>query len=493
MSCPRLPALLMCLGSLGAAPQDLGLFTHAADVGSPSAPGRTLYDPEKQTWTVTAAGENIWGTADRFHYVHQEAVGDIEMTASAEWLTAGGHPHKKAGLMLRASIAADAPHASAMVHADGLISLQYRRTAGGPTEEVKAAAKGPAAIRLARHGDVISMEISRAGGPFQPAAALTIALPSALLAGVAVCSHEDNATQTARISQVALREWGVVASDRRVIESTLEIVNLNSGERRIVRRALEHFEAPNWTRDGKTLVYNGGGKIYRIPVAGGDPQWIQTGNVRVNNDHGLSPDGARMVVSGSVPGGQSKIYTLPALGGELRPITPQSPSYWHGWSPDGGTLAYCASRNGEYDIYTIPVEGGEERRLTTEKGLDDGPEYSPDGRFIYFNSVRSGLMRIWRMGADGSGPHMISQGPPSADWFAHPSPDGNWIAYISYDAAVEGHPPHKDVRIRVARADGSEPRTLVTLFGGQGTINVPSWSPDSREFAFVSYRLVPGR
>src|SRR5439155_16511791 len=99
---------------------------------------------------------------------------------------------------------------------------------------------------------------------------------------------------------------------------------------------------------------------------------------------------------------QSLIYTLPIAGGTPRQVTPGGPSYWHGWSPDGRTLAYCAQRDGEFDIYTIPVDGGPETRLTTAKGLDDGPDYSPDGKLIYFNSVRTGTMQVWRMKVDGS-------------------------------------------------------------------------------------------
>jgi Tol biopolymer transport system component len=177
-----------------------------------------------------------------------------------------------------------------------------------------------------------------------------------------------------------------------------------------------------------------------------------------------------------------------AEGGTPRQVTRLGPSYWHGWSPDGKTLTYCAERNGEYDVYTIGVEGGEETRLTTAPGLDDGPEYSPDGRYIYFNSIRTGTMQIWRMKADGS-----EQQPVTSDeynnWFPHPSPDGRWIVFLSYEKGVEGHPANKDVTLRLKPTGGGETRVLAELFGGQGTLNVPSWSPDSRRLAFVSYRL----
>ena len=168
----------------------------------------------------------------------------------------------------------------------------------------------------------------------------------------------------------------------------------------------DHFEAPNWSNDGKYLVFNSHGRLYKLPVEGGMPKVIDTDfAVKCNNDHGIAPDGTQLVISDQSQGeGKSLIYTLPILGGTPRLVTPIGPSYWHGWSPDGKTLAYCAARNGEYDIYTIAVEGGKEKRLTNATGLDDGPDYSPDGEFIYFNSFRTGTMQIWRMRNDGSHP-----------------------------------------------------------------------------------------
>jgi len=275
------------------------------------------------------------------------------------------------------------------------------------------------------------------------------------------------------------------------LESTLETIDVDSGVRTIVYRAKEHFEAPNWSRDGKTLLYNNNGRIYTIPVAGGTPKLVNTGFAdKCNNDHGLSPDGELLAVSDQSKDGKSRIYVLPSSGGEPKLITESAPSYWHGWSPDGKTLAYCAERNGNFDVYTISVNGGEEKRLTDAPGLDDGPDYSPDGKFIYFNSVRTGQMKIWRMNADGTDQVQVTPNDEYADWFAHPSPDGKWIVFVSYDKGVEGHPANKDVVLRIMSTIGGEPKVLATLFGGQGTMNVPSWSPDSKRIAFVSYRLL---
>jgi Tol biopolymer transport system component len=253
---------------------------------------------------------------------------------------------------------------------------------------------------------------------------------------------------------------------------------------------MDHIEAPNWSRDGKYLLFNSNGRIYRLPVTGGKPEQVDTGTAnRCNNDHGLSPDGTRLAISDQSQGGQSRIYILPATGGPARQLTPLGPSYWHGWSPDGSTVAYCAQRNGEFDVYTMPVEGGEERQLTTAKGLDDGPDYTPDGKFIYFNSDRTGLMQVWRMKPDGSAQEQVTSDEFN-NWFPHPSPDGKWIVFVTFEKDVVGHPPNKPVRLRLMPIGGGPIQELARLFGGQGTINVPSWSPDSKQVAFVSYELI---
>jgi Tol biopolymer transport system component len=289
-----------------------------------------------------------------------------------------------------------------------------------------------------------------------------------------------------------LKFRNVVPADsaERILESTLETIAVESGKRRAVLRLSDHIEAPNWSRDGSYFIYNSHGLLYKLDSSGGKTQLIDTGSAdQCNNDHGLSPDGRWLALSHS-PAGASLIYITAVSGGEPRLVTEKGPSYWHGWSPDGSTLAYCARRGDNYDIYTIPASGGPEKRLTRAEGLDDGPDYTADGRFIYFNSARTGSMKIWRMRTDGTGQEQVTFDENFADWFPHPSPDGRWLVFLSYDGEVSGHPPEKDVVLRIAPLDGGEPRILTRLFGGQGTINVPSWSPDSREVAFVSYRRI---
>jgi Tol biopolymer transport system component len=283
----------------------------------------------------------------------------------------------------------------------------------------------------------------------------------------------------------------VLAEEKPMIESRLEVLTVATGEREVVHSARAHFEAPNWSPDGGSLLFNQDGRVVVLPLEARTPRLLDTGTAtRCNNDHGLSPDGKWLAISDqSEDGGKSVIYILPAAGGKPKRVTARSPSYWHGWSPDGRTLAYCAERGGEYDVYTIPVEGGEERRLTTAPGLDDGPDYSPDGR-IWFNSARTGVMKIWRMDPDGRNQTQLTHNEEYADWFPHPSPDGKQVVFLSYERSVEGHPANQDVVLRLMPIGGGEPRVVARFLGGQGTINVPSWSPDGTRFAFVSYRLL---
>jgi TolB protein len=286
-----------------------------------------------------------------------------------------------------------------------------------------------------------------------------------------------------------LRQW--IA--QRDSFSILETVDVFTGGRTVLKEFDYVIEAPNWTRDGRYLVYNSRGRMYTYELATGQIREIDTGfAIDCNNDHVLSPDNTQLAVSHFTnEDAVSRIYILPFAGGQPVLVTEKGPSYLHGWSPDGRRLAYCAERNGQYDIYTVSVEGGGETQLTNLPGLDDGPEYSPDGRQIWFNSVRTGLMQVWRMEADGSNPtHMVKE--DANCWFPHVSPDGQWVVYIAYgknDVEPGDHPANKNVELRLIPARGGVSKSILKLFGGQGTINVNSWSPDNRTIAFVSYRL----
>jgi TolB protein len=472
--------------------EELGLFEAHGDVGAVGKPGSVVHDAKAGTYTVTGGGENMWFATDAFHFVWKKASGDVALAADVRFAGTGGNPHRKAALLIRQGLEPDAAYADAVVHGDGLTSIQYREERGGLTREIQSNVRGPSRIRIEREGDYVSLSVAREGEPLASAGgSFKIRLDAPFLVGLGVCAHDDAVSETAVFSNVELTMGKPKAKGEPVLESTLETIAIASRDRRVVHHARAHFEAPNWSRDGRELVFNQGGLLYRLPARGGEPRRIDTGfATRCNNDHGLSPDGATLAISDQSQGdGKSVIYTLPAAGGTPRRVTANAPSYWHGWSPDGKTLAYCAERGGEFDVYTIPVGGGEETRLTTATGLDDGPDYSPDGQWIYFNSERTGTMQIWRMKADGGEQQQVTS-DGHADWFPHPSPDGQWVAFLSYEKDVKGHPPNKDVMLRMIPAAGGGIQVLAKLFGGQGTINVPSWSSDSAELAFVSYRLV---
>jgi Tol biopolymer transport system component len=272
------------------------------------------------------------------------------------------------------------------------------------------------------------------------------------------------------------------------MRSSVEIYNVKTGEARVIWQTERLVEAPNYAPDGSYLLLNDEGLLYRLALDGSAKvEHVDTGFATAcNNDHGISPDGTRIVISDKVEFGKSAIYTLPIEGGAPQLVTTNHPSYWHGWSPDGKELAYCGIRGDLFDIYTIDVTGGEERRLTNGEGRNDGPDYSADGRWIYFNSSRTGLMQIWRIHPDGTGVEQVTH-DNYGNWFAHPSPNNDKVVLISYDPDVFDHPRDKHVRMRMMDMDGGNLTTLFELFGGQGSINVPNWSPDGDEFAYVRY------
>jgi TolB protein len=472
----------------------VGIFEDHRDVGevAPQFAGGVDYDKAKETYTVSGSGENMWFGRDAFHFAWKRATGDLALTADIAFLGSGKNPHRKAVLMIRQNLEADSPYADIALHGVGLTSLQYRDEKSATTHEVQANVSAPKRLRLIKRGDYFTMWLAGPDGKFALAGATgKIHLEEPFYVGIGVCSHEKDVSETAVFSNVELKESRSAGESK--LYSMLEVITADSFDRRAIYVAPGRLEAPNWMPDGKTLIFNRQGKIEKIPSTGGTPQIIDTGfAIRCNNDHGISPDGRELVVSDQSqnPQHESQLYILPITGGTPRLITANSPSYWHGWSPDGKTLAFVGQRNGDFDIYAISAAGGEEKRLTTAKGLDDGPEYTPEGQFIYFNSERTGHMQIWKMRADGSEQAQVTFGPQN-DWFPHFSPNGEQMVFLTYEPTVTGHPENKDVVLRVMNMKDGTIREAAKLFGGQGTINVPSWSPDGKQFAFVSYALVP--
>ena len=471
----------------------VGLFESHGDVGTVLHGGSVDYDGAKKTYTISGSGENMWLADDAFQFAWKKLSGDVTLTADVSFLTTTGNEHKKAVLMLRQNLDADSVYADVALHASGLTSLQFRDEKGAVTHEVRSNVSAPKRLRIAKRGDYVYMSLAADGG--EPSVAggwLRIPLKGEFYVGLGVCSHDKDVIEKAVFSNVGLTQSAPAGPDKPALYSTLETIEIESTDRRVAYLAPGRFEAPNWTRDGKAFLFNRDGHVERLSVGSDKPVIIDTGLAnRCNNDHGISPDSTQLVISDNSQGDrESQIYLVPIAGGTPRRITQKSPSYWHGWSPDGKTLAFVGQREGDFDIYAIPAAGGDETRLTTAKGLDDGPEYSPDGKYIYFNSERTGHMQIWRMKPDGSEQEQVFSDDLN-NWFPHISPDGRWMVFLTYAADVTGHPENKDVMLRLMSLADKKITMLAKLFGGQGTINVPSWSPESKQLAFVSYMLVP--
>ena len=498
-----------------AAQQTLGIFTGSGDIGVPSTigPGSTVYDPDKKTYTVSGGGENMWAAADHFQYVWKKVSGDVMLDATVEFAgsrpeTGAPNPHRKACLVIRQSLDADAIYADAAVHGDGLTSLQWRDSKGAVTHEVQSAVAGPTRLRVEKRGNYVSMSVASTGEPLHPAGgAARVDLTGEFYIGLGVSAHDAARIERAVFSNVELGTPPPV-SGRTTLVNTLETISLRSGDRRVAYVVTQpgRIEAPNWFPDStNTLYFNTGGRLFKVqadppgrpvnPARLKTPEPVDLGILtRINNDHGVTRDGTMWAISdqSQILNGQrpSLIYKVPVGGREATRLTAEGPAYFHGWSPDGRTLTYCGGLNGNFDVYTISVDGGQPTRLTTSAGKDDGPEYSPDGQYIYFNSDRSGSMQIWRMKPDGSEQEAVTS-DEAENWFPHIAPNGQSMVFLTYDKGTGDHPENKDVRLRLMNLTTRSVTVLARLFGGQGTINVSSWSPDSQYLAFVSYQIVP--
>ncbi len=495
--------LIFCFAVNSAMAQDksTGTFQSGADIGNPKNPGSARYNPSDQSYSIRGSGYNIWFERDEFHYLYNKIKGDFILTANFKFEGQGTDPHRKTGWMLRASTGENSAHISAVLHGDGLTVLQWRDFDGAamldPEDEIFANGSKYEILQLERAGKTIFMRAAHPGELLETIGSYEMVnLPDEILAGPFVCSHNIDVTEQANIYNLRIdKPVGENYNQTRdgVVGCRLETMNVFDGKRMVIYEKQGRFEAPNWMPDGKQLLFNMDGLLYKIPVTGGELVQLNTGSVtRNNNDHGISFNGKLLAVSSSAEGGGgSAVYILPLKGGNPRKITDETPSYWHGWAPNNKEVVYVAQRGGKniYNIYRNSIRGGKEVALTNLNPGEhvDGCEYSPDGKYIYYNGSQSGNMQLWRMKPDGTGNEQLTF-DEYRNWFPHVSPDGKWIAFISFPADIEknGHPSYKRVMLRLMPADGGEARVIAYLYGGQGTINVPSWSPDSKQIAFVS-------
>ena len=486
--------LLAMLGeSVVQAQPAVGGFTGSQDIGPGVKAGAATYLPATQQYVLSGAGQNIWGSHDEFRYAYQKIKGDFLVSARAEFVGREGvDPHRKIGWMARQSLEPNSPHVSAVTHGDGLTSLQFRKAAGGATEEVRSMTTHANIIQLERKGRTFTMRVAEYGQPFVTEQVASVDLDDEVYVGLFVGSHNPDVAETAvfRDVRISAPAPDALVPYKGYLGSRIELLEIATGNREVVYTSPKSLQAPNWQPDGKSLVYNSDGLMYRLNLASRQAVVIPTDEVKNNNnDHVLSFDGKMLGLSSGVEKlGGSIVYTVPATGGTPKQITPRGPSYLHGWSPDGRYLLFIGERNKEYDVYRVPAGGGKEVRLTTALGLDDGAEYTPDGQYIYFNSNRTGTMQLWRMKADGTQQQAVTTGD-FQDWFPHVSPDGKWIAFVSFlkeEVAAGDHPFYKHVYLRLMPVGGGKPKVIAYVYGGQGTMNTPSWSPDSKRIAFVS-------
>jgi len=487
---------LICLGVLffnkaSAQGISIGIFDGQDDIGKVKHSGSGSYASKSQEYTISGSGTNIWATHDEFHFVWKKMKGDFILRTNSAFIGKGVEEHRKIGWMVRSSLDTGSKHISAVVHGAGLTSLQFRRANGAAMEEKKFDILLPDVIQLERKGNTYTMSVAHKGELFVSQEISDVDLGDDVYVGLFICAHNPNVVEKAVFNNVRIvvPAPATLVPYRQYIGSAIEILDLETQNSRVIYQSPKSIQAPNWMLDGKRLLYNSEGLLYTFDLKSHRPALLNTGSAKNNNnDHVMSFDGKWLAISSSDKTGASIGWVVPITGGEPRRLTPVGPSYMHGWSPDGKYIVFCASRNDEYDVYRIPSAGGPEERLTTAKGLDDGPEYSPDGQYIYFNSVRSGLMQVWRMKANGSEQTQLTNDDYD-NWFPHISPDGKWIEYITFlknEVAPADHPFYKHVYLRVMPVGGGPSKVIAYLYGGQGTINTPSWSPDSKHLAFVS-------
>lgn len=474
---------------------DLGIFTNTLDVGDVKHEGSASFNAETGEYTLTGSGENMWFDQDEFRYLWAPVQGDFILRAEVKFLGGGGDSHRKIGWTVRNTLSSTSAMVNAAVHGNGLTSLQYRKTAGAETLENTSSDSLPNIIELSRVDGTFIMKTAKKGEPFTIVEVTDVDLRNEVFAGIYICAHNEDEVEKAifknvRITKPAPKD---LVQYRQYLGSRLEVLDIETGTQKVLHTTEHSIQAPNWTTDGERLVFNSNGYLYNYWFDDGKITQLNTGNIiNNNNDHVLSLDGSKIGISSMDPeSGNSTIYMLPIEGSdEPKQVTKAEAghSFLHGISPDNQTVIFTGFRNGNPNLFAADIDTGEETQLTDTPTLDDGSEYSPDGKYIYFNSNRTGTMQIWRMNADGSDETQLTFDENYNDWFPHISPDGKKMVFVSFGTDVDSgdHPFYKNVTIRIMPVEGGKPKIIAYLYGGQGTINTPSWSPDSKKIAFVS-------
>ena len=527
--------------------KDLGIFEGQSDIGDVTPPGTGGYDPGAHAYTLTSAGANTWYHVDNFHYLWKKASGDMALTANVTFpphsYNHEPNPHRKGILMFRQTLDAGGIYVAAGAHGSGMTALQYRRELGANTEDIELNIDAPQTVRLEKRGDTFTLFLSMKGEPpHQVGASITMHLEEPFYVGLGAVSHDVGTTDEVRFSNVTVQPPAAALADAKVsLYSTLRTIQVEDQFRRamVIRTVPAYMQSANWASDGKAIYAYEAGRIEKIPFlmpeAGGTPERVELGNlVDCSGNFGLSPDRKWLAVScAEKSGGRHDVYVLPAsvsepgrpdrvtsgiadglrhprevtsgaadglghprkvtsgaadaLAHPRRVTTGPASSYFHAWSPDSQTIAFTRGSAGKADIFTIATAGGSEQRLTSDT-INDGPDYSPDGNFIYFDSSRSGSTQIWRMKPDGSGAEAVTD-DDNINSSPHVSPDGKAIAFLSQPAGGGGL-GIGDAALKVFAVNDGLIRTLATFQGDRGSFSMYGWG-DANHLAFVSYQFLP--
>jgi sugar lactone lactonase YvrE len=485
-------AALLCLPAHFCLAQDagdkIGIFDGRADIGEVVIPGVARFDAAAKTYTVTAAGENMWTDRDAFYLLWKKVSGDVQLTADIAFPRERGRAHRKAVLIVKQDLAADGVYADVAIHGSGLSALQYRRAKGVNTQDIELNIDFPKTARIVKRGDVISMFLSMHGEPLhQSGASIKLHFDGPFYVGIGLCSHDKDMTESAVFSRVELKKPAFAAGASELFSSVQTLQTEDKFRRAMMVRTVKgRIGAVNWSADGQTLYFNQDGRIKKMSVLGGRPENITLApHLWCDDNHGLSPDNSQLAVSCAPAAGRDpSLYVVPLAGGTAQPLTHGGSAEFHGWSPDGTTIAFTGVRAGHSDVYAVPSQGGKEKRLTSA-GVNDGPDFGPDGK-IYFTSDRSGTAQVWRMNADGTQAGQLTRDTGS-DRFPHVAPNGKQLVYLN--SAAPGK--LEDATLRVMNLDDDQSRVLVDVYGGDGTLNAPSWSADNHHFAFTAYDRLP--
>ena len=504
-------AALLCavttLSARAAAPvgmqaSPLGLFQAESNIGNVVPAGSAHYDAARQVYTIASAGANTWYHVDHFNYLWTRASGDLAITARISFppprYAHDPNPHRKGLLMFRQYLAPGSAYVDAALHGVGLTALQYRRERGADTPDIELTLNAPQTLRLEKRGDVFTLYVSEAGEPLhQVGASIHLHLRGPFYVGLGALSHDTQTTDVIEFSHVSVeRLKPLPPSIKRTLYSTLQTIEFTDQYRRavVIRTVPGYMQSADWAPDGKSILVYENGRIERIPYldpdGGGPPQTIDVdGLFGCSGNFGLSPDGKLLAVSCSkVAGGQHQVYLLPAAGGgTARQLTRGGvPSYFHAWSADSNTVAFTRGSASRADIFTIPAAGGEEKRLTRDT-VNDGPVYTPDDQYIYFDSARSGTLQIWRMRADGSQAEQVTD-DDSLNSSPHISPDGKTLAFLSQPSGHgSGFTP---AVLKVMRFDDGLIQSVVQVQGDRGSFSMQPWG-NAKRFAFITYQELP--